>query len=154
MFVKGGDAVILHTVQAQHIQLTVNVYVYLYTTFCDSWSMKVYSLFQPDKNMERERIQLKMGEKMGFPKKSPGTLVSLLNLHNYLCVCVRVNVPVCIFVYMCLYWMFVQSPTKKNRWCTSTNFRTFSLAPSTGLEVWLQAPYVPLARTMRTNTGL
>lgn len=47
MFVKGCDAVILHTVEAQHIQLTVNVYCMCTRVlpFCH-----VYSLLQPDKN--------------------------------------------------------------------------------------------------------
>lgn len=109
--------------------------------FCDSWSMKVYSLFQSDINVEPERNQMEIGEKMttpGFPKTLSAKGLPCHNLHNYLRVRARANVPVCIFVYSCVCIECLYSlQQKKKRWCTSTDFRTFSLAPSTGIEVLL-----------------
>lgn len=116
--------------------------------FCDLWSMKVYSLFQPDKTMEHEKPNGNRGKNYNLWISEDIRGLSCHNLHNDLCVRARVNVPVCIFVYLCvctecLY--ILQQKTK--RWCTATDCRTSSLAPSTTVEVLL-------TRTMRTKRGV
>lgn len=86
--------------------------------FCDSWSMKVYSLFQPDINVEPERSQMGSGEKkndnpwISEDSLRPRTVVSQsAQLLACTCACERPSLYFCLLV--CLYWLFVQSPTKK-----------------------------------------
>lgn len=96
-------------------------------TFCDLLRMKVYSLFQPDKNMMHRKStrdgawmnsKAMKGTVYGFKRSLKNCHLSLQEEPNDS----HLNANVCVWMSLsvfclctCLCWMFVQSPTKKKQ---------------------------------------